>query len=42
MQNKIEVIDPSKYRSFCFRGEGRCNFVISAKNKQTNLRFNIL
>lgn len=26
-----DTVDPSHYRSFCFRGEGRCNFVISAK-----------
>ncbi|KAI1722735.1 inositol-pentakisphosphate 2-kinase domain-containing protein [Ditylenchus destructor] len=32
------VVDPANYRSFCFRGEGRCNFVISAKESKSNLR----
>ncbi|VBB33334.1 unnamed protein product [Acanthocheilonema viteae] len=29
------VIDPRSFRSFCFRGEGRANFVISAKCEKT-------
>nr|CRZ21941.1 Bm6305 [Brugia malayi] len=32
------VIDPRSFRSFCFRGEGRANFVISAKCEKTGLR----
>uniref|UniRef100_A0A1I7WBV1 Inositol-pentakisphosphate 2-kinase n=1 Tax=Heterorhabditis bacteriophora TaxID=37862 RepID=A0A1I7WBV1_HETBA len=34
----MELIDPREYRAFCFRGEGRANFVISAKNTKTGLR----
>ncbi|GMT16751.1 hypothetical protein PFISCL1PPCAC_8048, partial [Pristionchus fissidentatus] len=34
----IMVIDVSLYRSFCFRGEGRANIVISAKHRHTNNR----
>lgn len=33
------VIDPRNFRSFCFRGEGRANFVISAKCRKTGLRY---
>jgi len=32
------IIDPRDYRSFCMRGQGRCNFVISAKGKNDGLR----
>ncbi|KAF8360317.1 ippk-1, partial [Pristionchus pacificus] len=34
----IMVVDVSLYRSFCFRGEGRANIVISAKHRHTNNR----
>jgi hypothetical protein len=34
----FDIVDPSDYRSFCLRGEGRCNFVISAKNEKTGTR----
>ncbi|VDN05569.1 unnamed protein product [Thelazia callipaeda] len=34
----VPVIDPRNFRSFCFRGEGRANFVISAKCEKTGLR----
>lgn len=37
-QNTAPVIDPRSFRSFCFRGEGRANFVISAKCEKTGLR----
>uniref|UniRef100_A0A8R1TKX5 Inositol-pentakisphosphate 2-kinase n=2 Tax=Onchocerca TaxID=6281 RepID=A0A8R1TKX5_ONCVO len=36
--NIAPVIDPHSFRSFCFRGEGRANFVISAKCEKTGLR----
>lgn len=32
------IIDPRSFRSFCFRGEGRANFVISAKCEKTGMR----
>ncbi|CAB3411407.1 unnamed protein product [Caenorhabditis bovis] len=32
------LVNPREYRSFCFRGEGRANFVISAKHKKTGVR----
>ncbi|CAJ0581503.1 unnamed protein product, partial [Mesorhabditis spiculigera] len=38
MKNCGVLIDPRDYRSFCFRGEGRANFVISAKNEATGQR----
>ncbi|KAK6028260.1 hypothetical protein OSTOST_05694 [Ostertagia ostertagi] len=34
----IDIVDPRKFRSFCLRGEGRANFVISAKNATTGIR----
>jgi len=34
----MEVIDPANYHGFCLRGEGRANFVISAKNEKNGLR----
>ncbi|GMS84764.1 hypothetical protein PENTCL1PPCAC_6939, partial [Pristionchus entomophagus] len=34
----IMVVNVSLYRSFCFRGEGRANIVISAKHRHTNNR----
>jgi hypothetical protein len=34
----LEVVDLHEYRSFCFRGEGRCNIVISAKGRTDNSR----
>uniref|UniRef100_A0A915PZ01 Inositol-pentakisphosphate 2-kinase n=1 Tax=Setaria digitata TaxID=48799 RepID=A0A915PZ01_9BILA len=36
--NITSLIDPRSFRSFCFRGEGRANFVISAKCEKTGLR----
>lgn len=35
----VPIIDPHSFRSFCFRGEGRANFVISAKCGKTGLRY---
>ncbi|CAI5443897.1 unnamed protein product [Caenorhabditis angaria] len=32
------LIDPRDFRSFCFRGEGRANFVISAKHRYNDSR----
>lgn len=32
------LVDPREYRSFCFRGEGRANFVISARHRLTGVR----
>uniref|UniRef100_A0A0N5B0S9 Inositol-pentakisphosphate 2-kinase n=1 Tax=Syphacia muris TaxID=451379 RepID=A0A0N5B0S9_9BILA len=32
------IINPRRFQSFCFRGEGRANFVISAKSKDSGLR----
>ncbi|CAI4227050.1 unnamed protein product [Auanema sp. JU1783] len=32
------VVDPREYRSFCFRGEGRANLVISAKSRDSGTR----
>uniref|UniRef100_A0A915PEY7 Inositol-pentakisphosphate 2-kinase n=1 Tax=Meloidogyne floridensis TaxID=298350 RepID=A0A915PEY7_9BILA len=34
----LEIVDLHEYRAFCFRGEGRCNIVISAKGRTNNLR----
>ncbi|VDN27267.1 unnamed protein product [Gongylonema pulchrum] len=34
----VPLIDPRSFRSFCFRGEGRANFVISAKCEKSGLR----
>uniref|UniRef100_A0A914MFL2 Inositol-pentakisphosphate 2-kinase n=1 Tax=Meloidogyne incognita TaxID=6306 RepID=A0A914MFL2_MELIC len=34
----LEIVDLHEYRAFCFRGEGRCNIVISAKGRTDNLR----
>ncbi|KAH7715649.1 Protein Y17G7B.13 [Aphelenchoides avenae] len=34
----FDVVDPSDYRGFCLRGEGRNNIVISAKNATDGLR----
>ncbi|KIH51092.1 hypothetical protein ANCDUO_18824, partial [Ancylostoma duodenale] len=34
----VDVVDPRQYRSFCFRGEGRANFVISAKHASSGIR----
>ncbi|XGW09119.1 hypothetical protein V3C99_011434, partial [Haemonchus contortus] len=34
----IDVVDPRKFRSFCLRGEGRANFVISAKHTTSGIR----
>ncbi|KAL7077797.1 hypothetical protein ACQ4LE_003251 [Meloidogyne hapla] len=34
----LETVDLHGYRAFCFRGEGRCNIVISAKGRTDNLR----
>ncbi|PAV62475.1 hypothetical protein WR25_08592 isoform A [Diploscapter pachys] len=34
----VPLIDPTEYRSFCFRGEGRMNFVISAKHANNGSR----
>uniref|UniRef100_A0A914EE46 Inositol-pentakisphosphate 2-kinase n=1 Tax=Acrobeloides nanus TaxID=290746 RepID=A0A914EE46_9BILA len=33
-----EIINPSNYYGFCFRGEGRSNFVISAKSHKDGIR----
>lgn len=35
----FNVVDPSDYRGFCLRGEGRNNIVISAKSATDGLRF---
>ncbi|EGT48174.1 hypothetical protein CAEBREN_03471 [Caenorhabditis brenneri] len=32
------LVEPRDYRSFCFRGEGRANFVISARHRLTGVR----
>ncbi|CAA19460.2 Inositol-pentakisphosphate 2-kinase [Caenorhabditis elegans] len=32
------LIEPRDYRSFCFRGEGRANFVISARHRVSGVR----
>jgi hypothetical protein len=34
----FEFVNINDYRSFCFRGEGRANYVVSAKNKKTGER----
>ncbi|KAE9416339.1 hypothetical protein Angca_006492 [Angiostrongylus cantonensis] len=34
----VDQVDPHEYRSFCFRGEGRANFVISAKHTSSGIR----
>uniref|UniRef100_A0AC34PZK0 Inositol-pentakisphosphate 2-kinase n=1 Tax=Panagrolaimus sp. JU765 TaxID=591449 RepID=A0AC34PZK0_9BILA len=34
----VSVVKIDDYRSFCFRGEGGANFVISAKNAKTGVR----
>lgn len=34
----MSVVDPQLFRSFCFRGEGRANFVVSAKCGKSGLR----
>ncbi|KAI3414016.1 hypothetical protein GPALN_011482 [Globodera pallida] len=34
----VETVNPSEYRSFCFRGEGCCNLVISAKRRLDGIR----
>lgn len=34
----VDIVDPRQFRSFCFRGEGRANFVISAKNSTSGIR----
>ncbi|RCN46936.1 hypothetical protein ANCCAN_06976 [Ancylostoma caninum] len=34
----VDIVDPRQYRSFCFRGEGRANFVISAKHASSGIR----
>uniref|UniRef100_A0A0N4ZAI1 Inositol-pentakisphosphate 2-kinase n=1 Tax=Parastrongyloides trichosuri TaxID=131310 RepID=A0A0N4ZAI1_PARTI len=31
-------VDLSEYESFCYRGEGRANYVVSAKHKVTDIR----
>ncbi|KAK6734795.1 hypothetical protein RB195_018153 [Necator americanus] len=33
-----DVVNPREFRSFCFRGEGRANFVISAKHSSSGIR----
>jgi len=35
----MTIVQPTDYRTFCFRGEGRANFVISAKCFETGKRF---
>ncbi|CAI2328756.1 unnamed protein product [Caenorhabditis sp. 36 PRJEB53466] len=37
-QSGKTLVEPRDYRSFCFRGEGRANFVISARHKLTGIR----
>lgn len=37
----MEVVDPRNYHGFCLRGEGRANFVISAKNEKNGLRLDV-
>uniref|UniRef100_A0AAF5D3I1 Inositol-pentakisphosphate 2-kinase n=1 Tax=Strongyloides stercoralis TaxID=6248 RepID=A0AAF5D3I1_STRER len=32
------IVDLSEYESFCYRGEGRANYVVSAKNSKTGVR----
>uniref|UniRef100_A0A8R1I1A1 Inositol-pentakisphosphate 2-kinase n=1 Tax=Caenorhabditis japonica TaxID=281687 RepID=A0A8R1I1A1_CAEJA len=32
------LVEPRDYRSFCFRGEGRANFVISARHRASGVR----
>jgi hypothetical protein len=34
----MTIVQPTDYRTFCFRGEGRANFVISAKCFETGKR----
>ncbi|KAK6052633.1 hypothetical protein COOONC_09862 [Cooperia oncophora] len=34
----IDIVDPRQFRSFCLRGEGRANFVISAKHATSGIR----
>ncbi|KJH51217.1 hypothetical protein DICVIV_02582 [Dictyocaulus viviparus] len=34
----VTKVDPRDFRSFCFRGEGRANFVISAKHATSGIR----
>ncbi|CAJ0605503.1 unnamed protein product [Cylicocyclus nassatus] len=37
-ESSIDVVNPRDYRAFCFRGEGRANFVISAKHIASGIR----
>ncbi|VDL63612.1 unnamed protein product [Nippostrongylus brasiliensis] len=34
----VDIVDPRQFRAFCFRGEGRANFVISAKHAASGTR----
>ncbi|WKX93497.1 hypothetical protein Q1695_011069 [Nippostrongylus brasiliensis] len=34
----VDIVDPRQFRAFCFRGEGRANFVISAKHVASGTR----
>ncbi|KAL3075594.1 hypothetical protein niasHT_034961 [Heterodera trifolii] len=36
--DNFELVNPNEFRSFCFRGEGCCNLVISAKGRQDGTR----